>query len=264
MKLYILTENMAGGKFLAEHGLSYLVELNGEKVLFDTGNSDVFFRNALNLGMDLQKESKKVILSHGHWDHGNGLKYLNNKDLICHPGAFIKRFRRDDNENIGLELTEKELNKKFNLIKSDKPYEISKNFYFLGEIPRLNDFESQSTYFVTEEGKNDFVPDDSALAIVQNNKLYVISACSHAGICNIVDYAIKVTGVDDVSLVIGGFHLKQQNEQALKTVNYLNQFKNLQLYPSHCTELPALALFYEHFKIKQVRTGMILKLDNAN
>ena len=78
MKLTILTENVAGGIFSAEHGLSYLIECENNKVLLDTGHSDMFIRNAEKLNINLD-DVETVVLSHGHWDHGNGLKYF-----LCH------------------------------------------------------------------------------------------------------------------------------------------------------------------------------------
>jgi 7,8-dihydropterin-6-yl-methyl-4-(beta-D-ribofuranosyl)aminobenzene 5'-phosphate synthase len=89
MKITILVENTASLNFQAEHGLSYLIEDDCE-VLFDTGHSDLFLKNAKKLNVDL-RSIKVIVLSHGHWDHGNGLKYLNEKKLICHPNAFQKR-----------------------------------------------------------------------------------------------------------------------------------------------------------------------------
>ncbi len=85
MKINILSENMAGGKFIAEHGLSYLLEIDGEQILFDSGHTDVFLRNAKMFGLDIQKNVQKIILSHGHWDHGDGLQIHENKTLITHP-----------------------------------------------------------------------------------------------------------------------------------------------------------------------------------
>ena len=52
MKISVLAENCAGSHFLAEHGLSYLIEIDGEKILFDTGHSDVFLKNEA-LGVEL-------------------------------------------------------------------------------------------------------------------------------------------------------------------------------------------------------------------
>lgn len=255
MKLTVLTENTAGGKFLAEHGLSYLIEHDGKKILFDTGHSNVFLKNSALLAYDIQNSIDLIVLSHGHWDHGDGLQFVENKTLITHPNSFIKRFRKGGKENIGLALSKTEIQKKFHLIESTDPYFITKNIIFLGEIPRLNNFESQKTTFTDEQGKDDFVIDDSALAFIQNNELIIITACSHSGICNIVDYAIKISGIERVNTIMGGFHLKQNDFQTQETIKYLKLLNPDHILPSHCTDLPALAAFYDEFHIRQVKTG---------
>lgn len=258
MKITILTENCAGSGFLAEHGLSYLIEHNGERLLFDAGKSDVFIKNAKKLGINIQKEISTAVLSHGHWDHGDGFEFLQNKKLITHPESFIKRFRNKDASSLGLKWSKSDFEKKYNLVLKKEPYHISNNIIFLGEIPRLNDFEAKTTNFADETGLPDFVIDDSALAIIQNKELIVVTACSHSGICNIIDYAMKVTGIDVVRSVIGGFHLKEYNLQTKQTIKFLKDKGINKIYPSHCTELPALVAFYEHFNLEQLKTGMTL------
>ncbi len=259
MKITVLTENMAGRELLAEHGLSYIVEHGNRKILFDTGHTDVYIRNAAKLGIDIHKEIGTVVLSHGHWDHGNGLQYLENKELITHPSAFIKRYHRNADDNLGLSLSKEQLEQKFRVVTSKKPLPVSEHMIYLGEIPRHNDFESQTTSFVDDKGSDDFVPDDSAIAVIQDNELIIITGCSHAGICNIIAYAINVTGIDRIRAVIGGFHLKQNNKQTEETIHYLKHLKIELVYPSHCTELPALAAFYYKFGVPQVKTGMIFE-----
>ncbi len=260
MKLTILTDNCAGGKFLAEHGLSYLLESNGAKVLLDTGHSDVFIKNAQLLGIDIIKDINTVVLSHGHWDHGNGLQFLKNKKLITHPLSFIERFRKTDHSSIGLAMTQEEVSKRFELTLSEKPFNITDNIVFLGEIPRITDFESQTTTFIDNDDKPDFVPDDSALVVIENEQLNIISGCSHSGICNIIQYAIDVTGIESVNAVIGGFHLKHNNKQTKDTIKFLKQHSITKVYPSHCTELEALMAFKADFNISQVKTGTTITL----
>ena len=118
MKINILTENVAGGKFLAEHGLSYLIEIDNEQILFDAGHSEVFLKNARNLGIDIHKNVQKVVLSHGHWDHGDGLQYLQNKTLITHPASFAKRFHKNDKSPVGLSFSKEDAANKFTLIET--------------------------------------------------------------------------------------------------------------------------------------------------
>jgi len=256
MKLSVLTENTASGNFLAEFGLSYFIEHENRNILFDTGSTDVFLRNAEKLAIDLDHVDA-VVLSHGHWDHGNGLRYVRNKKLVCHPDAFMKRYRKNSTENIGLELSYEELDQRFELTISREPYPLSKNMIFLGEIPRETPFEAQTTAFMDQNGEDDFVPDDSALAIVVDDELIVVSGCAHSGICNIVEYAKRVTGLKKIMAVIGGFHLKENDMQTRKTIHYFKAQKIRNLYPSHCTQLPALAAFYREFEMEQVKTGMV-------
>lgn len=260
MRLTVLSENVAGGAFLAEHGLSYLIEQGDTTLLFDTGHSDVFLQNGKRLGIDVAKITNLIVLSHGHWDHGDGLQFIENKTLITHPDAFIRRTRKKGLTNIGLTLDLETIKKRFNLITSDKPYKISDEIYFLGGIPRLNNFESQTTTFMDEHGADDFVPDDSALAIVQDQGVIVISGCAHSGICNTCEYAKRVTGRSQILAVIGGFHLKQIDDQTRRTIEYFKEEKISRIIPSHCTDLPALSAFYSEFGITQLKTGQIVEV----
>lgn len=259
MKLTILTENSAGAKFGAEHGLSYLIESAGKKLLFDTGHSDLFLRNAKLLNINLETEVDTIVLSHGHWDHGDGLQYLDGKTLITHPASFMKRYRKNDHSNVGLKLSRDQTETKFKLVTTKDPYYITSSILFLGEIPRMNDFESKTSTFIDQKGKVDDIPDDSGLAIIQDNQLIIVSGCAHAGICNIISYACEITGIRKIKAVLGGFHLQHQSLQLKKTIEFLKKNEVTHIYPSHCTELPALSAFFENFGIKQLKSGMILE-----
>lgn len=260
MKLTVLTDNTAGGRFLAEHGLSYLVELDDRTILFDTGHSDVFLQNAVKLNIDIKKTVDLIVLSHGHWDHGDGLRFLEDKPLLTHHAAFMRRFRKSDRTSVGLSLTKETISQKFDLITTSGPFRISEHIFFLGEVARKNDFEAQSTSFCDENGNDDFVPDDSALVLVENGQLVVISGCAHSGICNLCEQAKKVTGIGTISSVLGGFHLKQNNEQTRQTIRYFRHEKVRNLMPSHCTGLPALSAFHDAFHIRLLKTGQQITL----
>jgi 7,8-dihydropterin-6-yl-methyl-4-(beta-D-ribofuranosyl)aminobenzene 5'-phosphate synthase len=258
MKISVLAENYAGVYTRAEHGLSYFIEFEGKKILFDSGQSDQFLENANKMNLKAG-EADFIVLSHGHFDHGNGLEYLTHGNLICHPECFTKRFRGNDKKPIGLKNTKDELSAKFNIFTSATPYTLGENAYFLGEIPRLTDFESKSTSFIFENGDPDFVTDDSAIALVKSDGLFIITGCGHAGIVNTIECAKKITGMNMVSGILGGLHLKEINLQTLETIRYLKENNVKHIMPSHCTELPALTAFYQNFGIRQIRTGDILE-----
>jgi 7,8-dihydropterin-6-yl-methyl-4-(beta-D-ribofuranosyl)aminobenzene 5'-phosphate synthase len=254
MKIYVLSDNRAKAGFQSEHGLSFLIDHDNTRVLFDTGSSDLFLQNALKMGIDLGTVDT-LVLSHGHFDHGNGLKYLNRKTLICHPGCFISRYRKQDISYIGIELSRTELKQKYTLIESKEPYFVTDRIIFLGEIPRKNSFEAQSTPFVTNNNLDDYVIDDSALALKSEKGLIIITGCSHSGICNIIDYAKHITGFDLVYGVIGGFHLKSDDEQTRETIHYFRKENIQKIYPTHCTAEPALGLFYQELNALKAVAG---------
>lgn len=260
MKIAVLNDNRFNGKCLCEHGLSLFIETDeGLKILFDTGPSDLFLKNAEFLGIDLNGVNC-VVLSHGHWDHGNGLGYINGKELICHPSCFLKRFRKKDKSYIGLKLSEQEIEKEFQLVRSETPYRISENIFFLGAIPRKNAFESIETPFCLEDGADDFVPDDSALAITSDLGLIVISGCAHSGICNTVEYAKKVAEENKIYAVVGGFHLKTIDDTTLKTIEYFKMNDVKKVFPCHCVENEVIDYFAKEFGLSPILSGNEIKL----
>lgn len=256
MTVSILTDNNPGRNTPAEHGLSYLIEYDQKRLLFDTGQSNLFLKNAETMDTDMTNIDT-IILSHGHFDHGDGLQYLSGGRLICHPGCFVKRYRKSDHLYIGLKNSKEELASKFDLILTLQPYQVTGKIVFLGEIPRITPFESKKTSFVLDGGISDFVTDDSALALLLTEGLFIISGCGHAGIVNTIEHAKKTTGIDRLYGIMGGFHLKSVNRQTRETVRYLMENRVKHVYPSHCTEYPALSYFYRSFNTKMVRTGDI-------
>jgi 7,8-dihydropterin-6-yl-methyl-4-(beta-D-ribofuranosyl)aminobenzene 5'-phosphate synthase len=254
MKISVLTDNHPGSYTQAEHGLSYLIEYDGKRLLFDSGQSDLFIRNAEIMNLSLTNLDK-IILSHGHFDHGNGLDHLNGYNLLCHPGCFVKRYRKADHSYIGLKNNKSEIERKFRLETSPEPYKITDRIIFLGEIPRLTVFESKNTSFIFEDGTPDYVLDDSAIALVLPEGLFVVTGCGHAGVVNTLEHAKRVTGINELYGIMGGFHLKDINKQTRETIRYLSKEKLKHILPSHCTDLPALAAFYKNFGNALVKTG---------
>lgn len=144
MKVHVLVDNHAQRKFDAEWGLSLFVETRSGTILFDYGNTDLFLKNASKKGLDVL-DADYFVLSHGHWDHGNGLVNLPLKDpkirIICHPGSFIKRYRGQD--YLGLPLPYDELKEKIEFFFVETWYKITENVFFLGQIPRVTSFENK-------------------------------------------------------------------------------------------------------------------------
>jgi len=255
LKIYVLVDNTASHNCQAEHGLSYVISYD-TNVIFDTGQTNLFIKNAEFLGFDLNN-IETVILSHGHYDHGNGLQFIDNKVLICHPDVFLERFSGHQRKPVGLALSKDQLLQKFRITETREPYFISDRMVYLGEIPRKIKSENLSTSFYLANNQPDLIADDSGLAVIMDEGLFVISGCAHSGICNIIEHARKVTGISQVYGVIGGFHLKLNNRQTQQTIEYFKELNIQVVMPSHCTELPALSQFFDAFGGEQVKAGTL-------
>lgn len=223
-----------------ESGLSFYIEAYGERILFDTSIDDDIKKNAEKAGIDLSKLNY-IVLSHGHWDHTQGLRSLEGTEarIIGHPACFDKKLY--EGEDVGAPYNLEQAKMKFNLFLVSQPYFLDKNIAFLGEIPRTNDFEAKEPMGNLEDGTGDFVLDDSALAIKTSRGTIVVTGCSHSGICNIIDYAGQVTG-QEIFAVIGGFHLFDR-VQTDKALQYLQARKICNLFPAHCLDDYAFAVF---------------------
>lgn len=274
IKITVLVDNntLIDSYFCGEPGVCYYIEAGGRKILFDTGYSDIFITNAQTLNIDLASINE-LILSHGHNDHTWGLSHLvqhfdrrnietaQSRTLIYHPDALQPKNLQT--KVIGANTPKDVLSAYFNLIETKEPYYLSENIIFLGQIPRNNHFEGKEAIGTTvDTNKNcieDYVLDDTALAIKTSEGLIVITGCSHSGICNIVEYAKKITKLDKIVTVIGGFHLQQASDEILNlTGDYFSQQDLSHIHPCHCTDLSAKIHLAKYAAVKEVGAGLQL------
>lgn len=240
--------------YLAEPALSFYIEDDNKKILFDTGYSDVFLTNAKRMNVDLNSLDY-VILSHGHNDHTGGLKYLKNLNkatLVAHPAVFIKRY--ENNIDVSCPISLNDLNIK-EYIDTTNTYQITDRLYYLGQVARKMPFENNPVG-ILENGEPDYLDDDSALVYKTDSGLFIISACSHSGICNIIEHSKKIFETNNIVGIIGGFHLLKDDEQLKQTVNYFKENNIKQLYPCHCVSLYAKAQMLKVSDVHEVGVGL--------
>ena len=249
---------------LAEHGFSALVRTTtgGEtrSLMFDFGFSkDAAARNAEALNLDLGAV-EAATLSHGHIDHFEGLEAVAERigkkglELVAHPAAFRQEryWVVSPEQRIGLPSPDRKKieNAGFKIMESRDPYPVLQgDVLFLGEIPRTTSFEKghPSTYFV-EDGKDvrDPIEDDTGVAIHLAGKgLVILSGCAHAGIINTIEHAMKVTGIQRLHAVMGGFHLSGPLFEPIinDTVQALKKLAPDYVIPTHCTGRKAILTF---------------------
>ena len=245
---------------VAEHGFSALVNIvidsenekeknsvnknikykNNKIFLFDTGPSENgVIHNADIFGIAFD-QIDGIILSHGHFDHFTGLANILRRillskqdntriDLFVHPEAFLRRWDEEHLQELGA-LLHKNIGVMF------LPSDDSPSLMLTGEIPRKTSFEKGFPFqYVENQSGNEIklVPDP----LVRDDQAIV--GCGHAGIINTIDYAKKVTGIDKVYAILGGFHLPADGgiyEEAIEpTVKELLRIDPDYIVPCHCT-----------------------------
>jgi 7,8-dihydropterin-6-yl-methyl-4-(beta-D-ribofuranosyl)aminobenzene 5'-phosphate synthase len=241
---------------LAEHGFSALVNLSTDdqsrSILFDFGFSEhgaAFNADALDLDLS---SVEALVLSHGHMDHFGGLEQLVERtgkkglELVLHPTAFRKNryVKVSEDFRIGLPaLTQEKIqNAGVCLVEAQEPrILLDGSLLFLGQIPKHTDFEKgmpRMHYKEGDEEKWDPIEEDSAIvANVREKGLVVLSGCAHSGIVNTVTYARELTGVEQIYVIMGGFHLTGADFEPIiePTANALKEFNPQYIVPTHCT-----------------------------
>jgi len=253
---------------LAEHGLCLLVKVqhgaDRQTILFDTGyNSSGVLHNMDKLAVD-PEELEAIILSHAHMDHTGSLHPILDKvshqiPLVVHPDAFLyPRFLEGKDGSLRrfprTLVREDLVRKNVELLENKTPTLIlNETFLVTGEIERTTAFEKGMPNALIERDGNlepDPIKDDQALVMhLKDRGLVVISGCSHTGIVNTVGYAKKLTGVEKIHAVLGGFHLSGVFFEKIldQTISELKALSPEVIVPMHCTGRKAMEQFSREF-----------------
>ncbi len=279
MKLTILLDNntFIDRYFYGEPGVAYLIESEGKKILFDTGYSDAFIRNAQKMGVSLL-DLDYIVLSHGHMDHTWGLiplmqhyieaaiegKAYMRPTVAAHPFVCLTRSIAEQ-EEIGSLLSQEKLGQHFHLVLSKVPVWLTEKLVFLGEIERGNDFEAQKPIGkILKDGslEEDYLLDDSALIYRSAQGLVIITGCSHAGIGNIIEYAKQICEDERIVDIVGGLHLLDPDEKQIQgTLEYIKKQKLKNLHACHCTDLHSKIALSQITNLKEVGVGLVLEYE---
>jgi 7,8-dihydropterin-6-yl-methyl-4-(beta-D-ribofuranosyl)aminobenzene 5'-phosphate synthase len=249
----------------AEHGLAYYIEtvVNGlsHSFLFDFGTDyQGIKRNIGLLKIDL-KNIEALVLSHDHFDHQAALiELLEDKRTDITPGlpfyvgkqffsgSYFRRsgdyvtsllaLKREDIENLGL----------VKIIETSLPTQIVPGAYLIGQIDQFTDYEKIPPVFLTRRDgqlvQDDFIGEQAVVMNVRDKGLVVISGCAHRGIVNTVKHAQKITGINRVHAIIGGFHLTGARPDTIqRTIADIKAFYPDYIAPFHCTGFEAITAF---------------------
>jgi len=260
IRITTLSENIANFGYLAEWGLSILVEVDGLGILMDTGLNFSAVHNAQLMGIDLATIDR-IVLSHGHADHTGGLREVLKRrgevEVLAHPDIWAPKYVRRDGETeeqyIGIPFSREELESlgaHFNLVR--EPVSITDYVMTTGEILMLSGYEKiENNLFVKEAGvlQPDRLADDLALVIDTDFGLVVILGCAHRGTINTLRHAQRLTDKELVYAVIGGTHLfRASDERIEQTIADLKEIGIQRLGVSHCTGFHASARRAQEFE----------------
>jgi 7,8-dihydropterin-6-yl-methyl-4-(beta-D-ribofuranosyl)aminobenzene 5'-phosphate synthase len=244
------------------HALSLVVTARrgdvSHSIMFDAGPEDyVLERNAPRLGVDFST-IEGIVLSHGHWDHAGGLpaavrltKAANGGRAVpvyVHPEMFRQRAMTLPSGAIlpikaipnPSELAELGAN----VVSSSAPQLVFDDFFWIsGEIPRVTPYEkgfpghSRRSVDGSSREPDPLIMDERFLAVrVRDKGVVVFTACSHAGVVNVLSHARESFSSTRLHAVAGGFHLSATNEKIIpETVRDLHSFDLSVIAPGHCT-----------------------------
>lgn len=244
-KITILS-TMLSDTHIGEWGFSALVEVDGEKILFDTGSRpNTVFQNAIELNIDLSN-IKNVYLSHNHKDHTGGLLFLKTK----YPNSFVNAhvgegiFYSRPNKNGGVHYLLKNKNdliqEGVKFIFHKPPNQIIPKVWTTGQIPREYDEKnwSQLGKLIDQNGniQEDIIPEDQSLFFDTKKGIVLISGCGHAGIVNTLEYVSKIFPNRPIYKILGGFHLLKLDDKKLKwTADKMKSYGVNYFVGAHCT-----------------------------
>jgi 7,8-dihydropterin-6-yl-methyl-4-(beta-D-ribofuranosyl)aminobenzene 5'-phosphate synthase len=236
MKLTVLTENTTHTELAAEHGLSLYLEINGRKILFDMGQSNIFADNARRMNIDLSAVDT-AVLSHGHYDHGGGIRTF--LGINTHAPVYVSRDAFGAHYNgtakyIGLDRS---LQNESRLVPAAEVQPLGDGLTLYNMSDALYRHKIQPFgLMVGRDGR--LVPEDfrheQYLLMEENGRRILISGCSHRGIGNIMAWFHP-------DVLIGGFHFMKLDPTAEADQAMLDAAaEELLSYPAmyytgHCT-----------------------------
>jgi 7,8-dihydropterin-6-yl-methyl-4-(beta-D-ribofuranosyl)aminobenzene 5'-phosphate synthase len=269
-----MRELSGAGQCCANHGLSLLIAARrgatSHALMFDAGPEDyVLERNAPRLGVDFSSV-EGIVLSHGHWDHAGGLPAAVRLNVAArqerpvtvyvHPGMFRQRALTLPSGAIlpikAIPHPEELSVLGADVLSSDKPQFVFDDFFWIsGEIPRVTAYEKGFPGHLRRSADGStwepdpLIMDERFLAVhVRDKGLVVFTACSHAGVVNVLLHARESFPSIPLYAVAGGFHLSAANEKVIpETVHDLASFNLGVIAPGHCTGWRAIHALVDRF-----------------
>ncbi|MCX6953767.1 MAG: MBL fold metallo-hydrolase [Verrucomicrobia bacterium] len=250
---------LADGDELGEWGFSALVEVDGHRLLFDTGaNKDVVLRNAESLKIDLTTVPE-MVLSHWHSDHVGGFTALREAVRGKAPAALARThvgegiFDPRGTVSRGVEINPLLLAKPAyeqgggTFVVHAQPVQLYPGVWLTGPVPRKfpeRNWSGRAERKTPAGFVEDTLPEDTAMIFDTAQGLVVLTGCGHAGVVNIIDHARTFVRPAKVHALLGGIHLFSADEKTLGwTAERLRGFGVENFIGAHCTGVEVVYRF---------------------
>jgi 7,8-dihydropterin-6-yl-methyl-4-(beta-D-ribofuranosyl)aminobenzene 5'-phosphate synthase len=240
LKIQVLSTMLTADEGIGEWGFAALVEVDGHRILFDTGaRPETVLNNARELKVDLS-HVPEAILSHNHGDHTGGLKTLREhfpeSFTVLHVGKGITFPRKPRTFSLSA-YTGK-------VIEYDRPVQIYPGVWLTGPVPRKypeRNWSGTGQVQTADGWVEDNLPEDMSLVFNTTQGLVLLSGCGHAGVINTVEYAREKIRNAPLYGAIGGFHLYALDDAKLDwTAQKLKEFGLKNFLGAHCTGIEAV------------------------
>jgi len=272
MKITVLAENSVcktnSTNIKSEHGLSLFIEFEDRKILFDTGQSDTFIKNAEKMGIDLSQVDF-LIISHGHFDHGGGLKHFLRINIKAKIFMHINAAHKFYIKVFGLipyyvGLDQKIIAQKDKLHFIDEDTQIDSKMILLEGFPDLFP-QPEANKALVEKVKNRFIADkfnhELAMLLIENNEIVLFTGCSHSGIINIIEEVKLVSKTMRIKATFGGFHIYNPISNKNESPDYIDRLAEALgetdpvFYTGHCTG---------EKNFRYIKGGLCMKIQTMN
>lgn len=273
MKIKVLAEDTSSSPtYRSEHGLSFYIETKNNKILFDTGASDLFLENAKKLGVNID-EIDLAVISHGHYDHGGGLQAFleeNSKAKIyIHEKAFENHYSKKMGRivNIGLD---KNLLKGDQIILTGDIFPINNDLLLFSRVIGNEFLSSCNSSLCTAKGDSivqDEFEHEQSLLIKDGDHFVLIAGCAHRGIVNILKSSVFLTCTPPCC-IIGGFHLynygegvSEESGKVIQIAEFLKETGSM-YYTGHCTGIESFKILKGFLgdQIQYLSTGSVVEI----